>query len=83
MLIILGYTDNVFRGIIKGIRVNGELVTLSGRKMVGNAEVVDCDSNKAQEFAKELTTFEDDGTIIHVLVVTRALHGRGWETLPL
>ena len=50
------YTDNAFRGIIKDLRINGELVILNGREMAGNAQVMDCNSPEVQVFAKELVT---------------------------
>ena len=55
-----GYTDNVFRGIIKGLRINGESVKLKGREMSGNAAVKDCDSDEVKQFAKDLITSQDE-----------------------
>ena len=55
-----GYTDNVFRGIIKGLRINGESVKLKGREMSGNAAVKDCDSDEVKRFAKDLITSQDE-----------------------
>ena len=52
--IILDYQSNVFRGIIKELYINGEKVRLSGREMIGNAEVHDCDSQEVKDFAQKL-----------------------------
>ena len=52
--ILAEYTSNVFRGIIKDLRINGGLVSLRGTEIVRNAEVRDCNSPEVQEFTNDL-----------------------------
>ena len=50
----------MFRGIIKGLKINGETVKLKGREMTGNAHVSNCDSDEVKQFAKDLVNPADE-----------------------